>query len=137
MKDEEHALPPRRLVITVCPRERGVVTLPRERGERAQPLDAEAVAAGLERGIATRGLVDRVIVRRACAGGCLLAGPNVSVVTYPLAPPGEKPDHVAVAWKSYVGSLQTLRCVADVLDDNISATAARRGRTRAAPSRPR
>jgi hypothetical protein len=137
MKNRGNGLRPCRLVITVCPRERGVVAIPRERGEGAQPLDAEGVLAGLEAGIATRRLGDRVTVRRACAGGCLLAGPNVSVVTYPLAPPGEKPDHVAVAWKSYVGSLETLRCLADVLDDDISAAGARRGRTRAAPSPPR
>lgn len=129
--------PPRRHVVTVCPREPGVVALPLERGGVVRPLDADAVLAGLEAVIAARALGDRVTLRRACAGGCLLRGPNVSVVSYPLVPPGERPDHVAVAWRSYVGSLDTLRCLADVLDDNVSAAPARRGRTRAGPSRPR
>ena len=128
---------PRRIVITVCPRERGTVRLPVERGEVPRPLDAEAVAAALETRIAARGLDTRVTVRRACAGGCLLAGPNVSVVMYPLTPEGEKPDHVAVGWKSYVGSLETLAALADVVDENISASDERRSRRRGGPSRPR
>jgi len=136
MKDLD-ATPPRRLVISVCPRERGTVRLPVERGETPRRLDAEAVCAALESSIATRGLQARVSLRRGCAGGCLLPGPNVSVVMYPVTPEGEKPDHVAVGWKSYVGSLDTLAALADVLDDGISADARRTARTRGVPSRRR
>jgi hypothetical protein len=125
---------PRRIVITVCPRERGTVRLPVERGDAPRRLDAEAVATALQASIAARGLDARVTLRHACAGGCLLPGPNVSVVMYPLTPEGEKPDHVAVGWKSYVGSLETLAALADVVDDNISASGERRGRRRAGPS---
>jgi hypothetical protein len=128
---------PRRVVITVCPRERGTVRLPLERGRTARRLDAEAVGVALEACIATRGLEGRVSVRSACAGGCLLAGPNVSVVIYPLTPEGEKPDHVAVGWKSYVGTLDTLSSLADVVDGSVSARDARTPRRRADPSRRR
>src|SRR5205085_1195471 len=115
----------------------GVVAVPLERGERVRRLDHDAAVAALETAIAARGLGERVTVRRACVGGCYLGGPNVGVVAYPLTPPGEKPDHVAVAWKTYVGSLETLRCLGDVLDDNISAGDAPGGRRRAVPSRRR
>lgn len=125
------------IVITVCPREPGVVALPIEGGERARRLDAAAVATGLEALVAARGLGDRVTVRRACAGGCSLPGPNVSVTFYPEPRPGEKPDHVAVRWRSYVGALDTLACLAAVVDDNVSDARARRRGRRAVPSRRR
>jgi hypothetical protein len=121
----------------VCPRERGTVRLPLERGGTPRRLDAEAVGAALEACVAARDLAGRVSVRSACAGGCLLAGPNVSVVMYPLTPEGEKPDHVAVGWKSYVGTLDTLSSLADVVDTSVTAPGVRTPRRRAGRSRPR
>ena len=108
-----------RIVITVCPREPGVVSLPFERGDRPRRLDAAGVATGLESLIRSRGLGARVIVQRACAGGCSLAGPNVSVTRFPDSRPGERTDHVAVGWRSYVGTLDTLDSLAVVIDDNL------------------
>jgi hypothetical protein len=109
-----------RATITVCPREPGVVSLALERGDRARRLDAAGVAAGLESLIRARGLTGRVVLQRACAGGCSLPGPNVSVTLFPEPWPGERADHVAVGWRSYVGTLQTLPCLATVIDDNVS-----------------
>ena len=115
------ARPPRyRLVITVCPRECGRVLLPVRRGERARRLDARAIARHLATLSAERGLAELVQLREACAGGCALAGPNVSVTIHPATPPGERPDHVAVSWKTYVTSLGTLHSLAAVIEDNLS-----------------
>ena len=125
------------LVITVCPREQGGVRLPVEHGDRPRRLDAEGLAAQLEALITTRGLAGRVSVRRACAGGCSLSGPNVSLALYPDPRPGEKPDHVAIGWRTYVGVLDAVDCVAAILDDNVSNGGARTPRRRAAPSRRR
>jgi hypothetical protein len=115
------------LVITVCPREPGVVTLALERGDRPRRLDAPAVAAGLEALIRARGLTGRVLVQRACAGGCSLPGPNVSVTLFPQPRAGERPDHVAVGWRSYVGTLDTLDCLAAIVDDNVRDDASTEG----------
>ena len=76
---------PRRLVITVCPREPGVVVLPVARGGRAVRLNAEAIRRQLSDLIAERGLGERVRLRDGCAGGCSGPGPNVSVEIFPLA----------------------------------------------------
>lgn len=119
---------PRRLVITVCPRERGVVVIPITRGERAVRLDAPAILQHLSALVAERGLGERVRLREGCAGGCSGSGPNVSVEIFPLARPGEREDHVAVDWKTYVYSLGTLDCLAAVIDDNLG-----RLRVRASP----
>lgn len=122
----------RRLVVTVCPLEPGTVVLPVARGRRPIRLDAEAIAAELEGFVARRGLDALVHVRRGCAGGCTGPGPNVGVTMYPATPPGERPDHVAVGWKTYVYSLAALDCLARVIEENLSPpTAARRGRRRA------
>jgi hypothetical protein len=110
---------PRRLVVTVCPREPGVVTLPIARGRRAEKLNATAIAHQLRQIVAERGLAERVRVREGCAGGCSRPGPNVSVEIFPMTRPGEREDHVAVGWKTYVYSLGTLDCLAAVLDDNL------------------
>jgi hypothetical protein len=110
---------PRRLVVTVCPREPGVVTLPIARGRRAEKLNATAIAHQLRQIVAERGLAVRVLVREGCAGGCSRPGPNVSVEIFPMTRPGEREDHVAVGWKTYVYSLGTLDCLAAVLDDNL------------------
>lgn len=117
----------RRLVVTVCPRERGVVVLPLERGTRAMRLDAAGVVAALRALVAGRGLTERVDIREGCAGGCWGAGPNVDVRVY-AAGPGERVDHVALGWKTYVYSLPTLASLADVIDQNLpGARATRRG----------
>ena len=120
----------RRLVVTVCPRERGAVVLPLERGGRAARLDAAGVLAALRALVARRGLDDRVHVRDGCAGGCWGAGPNVDVRVYAVATPGERADHVALAWKTYVYSLPTLASLADVIDENLPRARATRRRGR-------
>jgi hypothetical protein len=48
-----------------------------------------------------------------------MRGPNVTVTKYPAPRAGERPDHVAVGWKTYVASLGSLDCLAQVIDDNI------------------
>ena len=123
----------RRLVVTVCPSEPGVVVLPVERGGRARRLDARGVLAALAALVARRGLGACVELREACAGGCGGEGPNVDVTIYPATPPGERPDHVAVGWKTYVYALPTLDCLATVIDENLgepSAPTRRRRRAR-------
>jgi hypothetical protein len=109
----------RRLVVTVCPREPGVVVLPVERGGRATRLDAVAILDRLRALAAARGLGERVRFLEGCAGGCSSAGPNVSVEIFPVTPPGERPDHVAIGWKTYVYSLPTLDCLPTILDENL------------------
>lgn len=125
----------RRLVVTVCPRERGVVVLPVERGARAARMDAVAILGRLRALVAARRLEDRVDVREGCAGGCTQDGPNVSVEIFPPVRPGERPDHVATGWKTYVYSLATLDCLATVLEENLGA-ARRAARRRPAQSQP-
>jgi hypothetical protein len=109
----------RRLVITVCPREPGVVTLPIARGGRAVRLSAAAILRHLRELVAERGLAERVRLREGCAGGCSGPGPNVSVEIFPLTRPGEREDHVAVDWKTYVYSLASLECLAVVVEENL------------------
>jgi len=109
----------RRLVITVCPREPGVVVLPVDRGGRRRRLDAAAVTQALRDLVAARLLHGRVGLREGCAGGCGRAGPNVDVRIHPALRPGEKPDHVAIGWKTYVYSLASLDCVATIIDENL------------------
>lgn len=111
----------RRIVVYVCPREDGVVVLPLKRGGRRQRLDAPAIARHLAALAAGRGLSAVVEIREACAGGCRLAGPNVSVTIHPPTLPGKRPDHVAVGWRTYVDSLADLDALATVLDENLSA----------------
>jgi hypothetical protein len=110
---------PRRLVITVCPREPGIVTLPIARGGRTVRLSAAAIVRHLDELVAARGLGDRVQLRAGCAGGCSGPGPNVSVEVLPMTRPGERPDHVAIGWKTYVYSLASLDCLAAVIDENL------------------
>ena len=109
----------RRLVISVCERETGTVVLPIERGGRARRLDAAAIARHLDALITRRGLTGSVRVSDACAGGCGMRGPNVTVTMYTPVRPGEKPDHVSIGWKTYVASLDALDCLARVIDDNL------------------
>ena len=118
----------RRLVITVCPREPGRVVLPVERGGRAVRMNAADVAHQLQRVIDNRGLTDRVTLREGCAGGCASDGPNVSVAICAMPGPGERPDNVAIGWRTYVGSIAILPCLATVIEENLDVV--RRGRTR-------
>jgi hypothetical protein len=116
----------RRLVVTVCRRERGRVALPLERGGRPVRLDAAGVLEALRGLVARRGLADRVDVRDGCAGGCWGAGPNVDVRIYAAPTSGERADHVALGWKTYVYSLPTLASLADVIDENLPRVRAAR-----------
>ncbi len=111
----------RRLVITVCPRERGVVVLPVEQGGRTRRLDAPALVRALLDLVAARRLDGRVGVREGCAGGCSRTGPNVDVTIHPVPGPGEKFNNVALGWKTYVYSLASLDCLARIIDDNLRA----------------
>jgi hypothetical protein len=111
----------RRLVITVCPREPGVVVLPVERGGRARRLDAAAIVRDLRGLIDRRQLADHVSLREGCAGGCYGSGPNLSVTIYPPVRSGERADGVAVSWKTYVYTLATLTCLAQVIEENLDA----------------
>ena len=116
----------RRLLVTICTRERGVVVLPVERGGRARRFDAVAILSELRALVLRRGLAERVEIRDGCAGGCWGPGPNVDVRVY-AAGGGERADHVALAWKTYVYSLPTLASLADVIDQNLpDARATRR-----------
>jgi len=122
----------KRLVITVCPRECGEVLLPVERRRRARRLDARAILAELTALVARRELGERVELREACAGGCGGAGPNVDVTIHPATPPGQRPDHVAIGWKTYVYSLPALDCLATVIDENLDEPRRRTRRRRRA-----
>ncbi len=110
---------PRRIVITVCPRERGGVVLPITRGGRAVRLNAQSTLEHLATLVDERGLGERVRLREGCAGGCSGPGPNVSVEIFPLGQPGEREDHVAVDWKTYVYSIGSLDCLATVVEENL------------------
>lgn len=109
----------RRLVVTVCPIEPGAVTLPLRRGGRPVRMDARAIARHLQALVADRKLADCVRVREGCAGGCTGTGPNVGVTIHPAPRPGERTDHVAIGWKTYVYSLGALDCLAAVIDENL------------------
>ena len=112
---------PRRLVITICPLESGTVVLPIERDGPRRRLDASGVARALRELVEARRLGHRVSFREGCAGGCGRAGPNVDVTIHLAPAPDEKPDHVAIGWKTYVYSLSSLDCLATVIDENLHA----------------
>ena len=103
-----------------------MVVLPLERGGRATRLDASGVLTALQELVAARGLSERVQIRDGCAGGCWGAGPNVDVRIYAATAPGERADHVALGWKTYVYSLPTLASLADVIDENLRGARATR-----------
>jgi hypothetical protein len=109
----------RRLVITVCPHERGVVTLAVDHGAPTRPLDAEAMMQALRDLVTARRLGELVRLREGCAGGCGRAGPNVDVRIHAAPRPGEAPDEVAIGWKTYVYSLASIDCVSRIIDDNL------------------
>ena len=111
---------PRRLVITVCPRERGAVLLAVQRGGAPERLDAGDIARRLRELVAARHLGERVSIVEGCAGGCGRPGPNVGVTFHALPRAGERPDHVALGWKTYVYSLAALDCLATIVDENLT-----------------
>jgi hypothetical protein len=96
------------------------VSLPVARGGPVRRLDAQGIVRALGGLVARRRLGDRVQIREGCAGGCFGRGPNVGVTIYPLPPPGERMDGVAVGWRTYVGTLASLDCLSRILDDNLS-----------------
>ncbi len=110
----------RRLVITICPRERGAVRLAVEHRGATERLDARAIVARLGALVAQRGLAARVRIQEGCAGGCAGPGPNVSVTMHARHGPGEREDHVAIGWKNYVASLATLPCLATIVEENLA-----------------
>jgi hypothetical protein len=109
----------RRLVVTVCPRERGSVVLPVEAGGRPLRMDAATLTRHLDVLIGRRDLGDRVRIREACAGGCAAPGPNVDVAIHAVPRPGAPGDNVAVGRRTYVYTLPALDCLARVIDDNL------------------
>ena len=82
-------------------------------------MHAADVVHQLQRIIDNRGLTDRVTIREGCAGGCASDGPNVSVAIYAMPGPGERPDNVAIGWRTYVGSLAILPCLATVIEETL------------------
>src|SRR2546430_15137117 len=84
-------------------------------------LDAAAVLKTLRALVDSRGLAERVRFCEACAGGCSADGPNVSVEIFPAPLPGERPDHVAIGWETYLYSLASLHCLAAVIEENLRA----------------
>lgn len=82
-------------------------------------MDAAALTRHLEALVERRRWSAHVRVQAACAGGCAGDGPNVSVAIFTVPRPGEAPDNVAVGWRTYVASLDTLDCLARVLEENL------------------
>ena len=105
------------------------MTLPIARGETAVKLNAATIVQHLRQLVAERGLAERVRLREGCAGGCSGPGPNVSVEILPLTGPGEREDHVAIGWKTYVYSIGTLDCLAAVIDENLGRARVRASRS--------
>jgi hypothetical protein len=111
--------PRRKLVITICPRERGTVTLAAGRGLRRRRMNASTLARELRALVSARDLGRWVDIREGCAGGCWSSGPNVTVTLYPPARDSERADQVAIGWKTYVYSLAGLDRVSRIVDDNL------------------
>jgi hypothetical protein len=106
------------MVITVCLKEAGTVVLPVERGGPRRRLDAAAILRELQALVARRNLHGAVRVREGCAGGCQGCGPNVSLTFHAPTAPGQRPDEIAVGWRTYVGSLADLPSLQAILDQN-------------------
>jgi N-acetylglucosamine kinase-like BadF-type ATPase len=109
----------RRIVITVCPKEPGTVVLPVERGGARRRLDARRILRELQALVARGNLDAFVRVREGCGGGCHGRGPNVSVTVHALPAPGERADDIAIAWRTYVGSLGEVPALSAIIDDNL------------------
>lgn len=93
--------------------------LPVERGGPRRRLDARAVLRELQALVARRNLEAVVRVREGCAGGCHGRGPNVSLTIHAMPAPGERPDNVAIGWRTYVGSVGDLAALRVILDENL------------------
>jgi hypothetical protein len=107
------------MVITVCLKEAGAIALPVERGGPRRRLDASAILRELQALVARRNLDAVVRVREGCAGGCQGRGPNVSVTLHALPRPGERPDNIAIGWRTYVGSLADAPSLQAIVDENL------------------
>ncbi len=103
----------------MCSLESGLVRLPVKVGLPVVPMDARAIRHHLDELVQSRGLTDLVRIRDACAGGCGSKGPNISVTIYPAPRPGDPPNEIAIAWKTYVYSLPSLTSLAAVIDNNL------------------
>ncbi len=93
--------------------------LPVERGGPRRRLDARAVLRELQALVDRRNLEAVVRVREGCAGGCHGRGPNVSLTIHAMPAPGERPDNVAIGWRTYVGSVGDLAALRAILDENL------------------
>ena len=109
----------RRIIITVCPKETGTALLSLERGGSRKRLDAHAILRALQALVARRNLDGAVLVREGCAGGCHGRGPNVSLTVHTRPAPGERPDNIAIGWRTYVGALANLPSLQAIIDDNL------------------
>ena len=82
-------------------------------------MNASALARELRALVSARDLGRWVDIREGCAGGCWSPGPNITVALYPVTRDGERADHVAIGWKTYVYSLAGLDRVSRIIDDNL------------------
>ena len=82
-------------------------------------MDAAGLTRHLEALVERRRWHAHVRVQAACAGGCAGDGPNVSVAIFTVPRPGEAPDNIAIGWRTYVASLDTLDCLARVVEENV------------------
>jgi hypothetical protein len=112
-------VPRRRIIITVCPKERGTAVLSVKPGTPRRRLDAGAILRELQALVGRRNLDAVVRVREGCAGGCHGRGPNVSLTLHVLPAPGERPDNIAIGWRTYVGSLAEMPSLQAILDENL------------------
>jgi len=90
-----------------------------ERGGPRRRLDARAIFRELQSLVARRNLEAVVLVREGCAGGCHGRGPNVSLTLHAMPVPGERPDNVAIGWRTYVGSLADAPALQAIIDENL------------------
>ena len=67
---------------------------------------------------------------RLVCSGALQCWRSSSVDIFPVPPPGEPPDSVAIGWKTYVYSLASLDCLARVIDENLGDAGRPRRRVR-------
>ena len=100
-----------------------------------------AIVRDLRGLIARRQLADDVSLREGCAGGCYGSGPEPQRDDLSAVRPGERADGIAVSWKTYVYTLATLTCLAQVIEESLDApppapTRTPRGRSARRPPPP-